>query len=146
MEILFACLWIVTWSNGDWACNNQTLPVLSRVESEQLINVLYGENVSKLSPDQWQYAAESLDGVYDNDRNIIYLHSRVDLESASGMSYLVHELIHYIQYDTGKNKSAKCMHALEYDAYIVQNSFMVSYGQKPDVDPFTIAMRSMCEN
>jgi len=146
MEILFACLWLVTWSNGDWACNNKTLPDLARVESEALINVLYGENVSKLSPDQWKYSAEFLDGAYDNDNNIIYLHNRVNLETASGMSYLVHELIHYIQYDTGKNKSAKCMHALEYDAYVVQNSFMVSYGQKPDVDPFTIAMRSMCEN
>jgi hypothetical protein len=146
MEILFACLWLVTWSNGDWTCNNQTLPALYRVESEELIGVLYGDNVSKLSPDQWKYAAEFLDGAYNNYKNIIYLHNRVNLETTSGMSYLVHELIHYIQYDTGKNKSAKCMHALEYDAYAIQNAFMVSYLQKPEVDPFTMAMQSMCEN
>ena len=146
MEILFACLWLVTWSNTSWACNNQTLPVLARVESEKLISILYGENASKLSPAQLAYTAEFLDGVYDNDRNYIYLHNRVNLETTAGMSYLVHELVHYIQYDTGQNKSAKCMHALEYDAYAIQNAFMVSYAQKPEIDPFTMAMRSMCEN
>jgi hypothetical protein len=144
-ETLFALLvWINQHSAFEYDLAGG-VPDLKQVGADELVMVAFQGNVpSHLAGPGLEEIKQALTAVYNQDERAIYIKSEVDLGSDYGKSVLVHELVHFVQYETGVNARVKCGSALEYDAYHIQKAFLVESGLKPDYDDFTVAIRSMC--
>src|SRR5262245_464559 len=63
-----------------------------------------------------------------NDQDIIYLDDRYEQDDSSfAHSLLVHEMVHYLQHQSGRFDSLSCDDSLvrEREAYYVQNAYIV---------------------
>ncbi len=87
-----------------------------------------------------QCDAAKLMGFYDKDLTI-YLHAAFDIRRDSDRGRLVHELVHYIQWQNNKHNSS-CLGLLEVEAYRVQDKWLVKHGKAPQADEFKLAMMS----
>ena len=63
-------------------------------------------------------------GAYFPDTGDIALAPDLDLTTAYGQSYLLHELVHAAQYASGAQTRAACPAALEAEAYRLQADFL----------------------
>lgn len=82
-------------------------------------------------PKGLDYRTDSFVGLFHHGSQTIYLAEKLDLESVYGQSVLVHELVHYLQYQNGLYASTFCMQSLEKLAYHMTNKYLVSKGEKP---------------
>ena len=69
-------------------------------------------------------------GAYYPDTGRIELTPDLDLTTAYGQSYLLHELVHAAQYASGAEARAACPAALEAEAYGVQARFLIAKGDR----------------
>ena len=92
----------------------------------------------------FQNFINQLEAIYDHRRKRILVSSRIDWDSAYGRSVIVHELVHFIQYQRGEQDRVGCLNALEKDAYQVQALYMEAFGVPKNFDKLTVALRSMC--
>lgn len=92
----------------------------------------------------FQNFVNQLEAVYDHHRQRILLSSKIDWNSPYGRSVIVHELVHFIQYQQGMQNRVECLNALERDAYEVQALYMETFGVPKNFDKLTVALRSMC--
>jgi hypothetical protein len=90
--------------------------------------------------------ARSQAGAFDPATGRIDLAPDLDLTTAFGQSYLVHELVHEAQYRTGRAALAPCPAALEAEAYAVQASFLRARGESDAAGTVTAlgAMLGQC--
>jgi len=72
------------------------------------------------------------------------LSTALDPNTAYGKSVLLHELVHFVQFETGVAETVECRNALEKDAYELQKIFMTGHDLQPEFNDFTVAMRSTC--
>ena len=144
-ETLFALL---VWINQNTGFNynpQQGLPDVKQVSAEELVNAAFkGEVPAYLSGDDLEQFKQSLTAIYHHEQEAIYVRSDVDLNDPYGTSVLLHELIHFVQHETGVADKAVCPNELESAAYKAQKVYMLEKGLEPDFDDFTIAIRSMC--
>lgn len=56
----------------------------------------------------------------------MYILNSIDLESDKGKSILLHELVHYMQYQHGHDKDVTCKNELESLAYLLQVKYLES--------------------
>jgi hypothetical protein len=73
-------------------------------------------------------AVHSQAGAFLPESGRIELAPDLDLTSAYGQSYLLHELVHAAQYANGAQTRAPCPAALEAEAYGVQAHFLREHG------------------
>ena len=66
--------------------------------------------------------------VYLPTENTIRVSTEVDLNSPMGRSFLVHELVHALQFQSGAASSTPCLGALEEEAYRLQADFLERAG------------------
>ncbi|MBS3980276.1 MAG: hypothetical protein KGZ77_10870 [Rhodobacteraceae bacterium] len=71
-------------------------------------------------------------GAYFPDTGRIELAPDLDLTTAYGQSFLLHELIHAAQFAAGADRRARCPAALEAEAYQVQAQFLQAAGLARD--------------
>ena len=75
--------------------------------------------------------------------NVIFLAE--DLEMGKDDDTLVHELVHYMQWETGPEGT--CIGLLEHQAYTIQDKFNESRGDPRRADIFMLfLMKKACEN
>lgn len=67
-------------------------------------------------------------GAFDPMTGRIDLAPDLDLTSAYGQSFLLHELVHAAQYRAGRDRSVPCPAALEAEAYGEQADFLMEAG------------------
>lgn len=77
-------------------------------------------------------AVRSQAGAFLPESGRIELAPDLDLGSAYGQSYLLHELVHAAQYANGAQTRAPCPAALEAEAYTVQAHFLRERGLGQD--------------
>jgi hypothetical protein len=144
-EVLFSLiLWISQQSTFTSVPMDQ-LPDVNIVDQPELVEILFKGNLpASLTTDQYDHLLDSVQAVYNNDENAVYVSERVDLASADGRAVLLHELVHYVQYATGVDQRVDCQNALEEDAYELQRVFMEERGLEPEFDRFTVMLRSTC--
>ncbi len=67
-------------------------------------------------------------GAYDPMTGRINLAPDLDLRTAYGQSFLLHELVHAAQYRAGRDRAVPCPAALEAEAYREQADFLLEAG------------------
>jgi hypothetical protein len=144
-EVLLGLLLWISQNTGMVYDGEGGLPEVKRVDSRQLATLFFkGQVPAYLSPIEVQRMTEHIEALYHPDTKIIYVRKSVDLTSTYGKSALVHELVHFLQYQRGIERKVSCVNALEKDAYRVQAAYLRQKGEEPTVDGFTIVARSMC--
>lgn len=76
------------------------------------------------------YRSESIVGLFHQGSETVYLAERLDLDSVYGQSVLVHELVHYLQFQNGLYASSICIQSLEQLAYEMTNKYLVANGER----------------
>lgn len=144
-ELMFGLL---LWVNQNTAFNydgSAGMPDVQRVDVRTLSTLMFkGDTSAALSPRNLRIVSEQIEAIYHPETKTIYVRNSVDLDTVYGKSALVHELVHYIQYQQSKHTQVACINALEKDAYHVQSAYLRDKGEEPRVDDFTVAVRSLC--
>lgn len=138
---LFA--WIREHSDYNWQPGQHDVPAVQVLNGEDLAYRLF-LNPDEATPERVASVSERIEGVYRHTDRIIFLNEDLDLDTVYGRSALLHELIHFLQYETAMNQNVKCRAELERDAYELQNLYLAQYGEPEVTDTFTIIMRSAC--
>jgi len=144
--LLTLLLWINQHTQFEYDANNG-LPVLAAADQMTLAALIINDPAT-LDRDRhtasFQNFANQLEAVFDHHQNRILLSSKIDGNSPYGRSVIVHELIHFIQYQQGMPDRVMCLNALERDAYETQALYMDAHGVPMNFDKLTVALRSMC--
>lgn len=74
--------------------------------------------------------------------NVIFLPTSFELGRDDDV--LVHELVHFVQFATGKDGEVRCSSQLEPEAYRVQDAFRAATGSPVRSDPLTVLSLSLC--
>lgn len=136
-DIMFSLLlWIGDHSQHDIYLR---LPNVSQVEQSSICQQ-YGIN-TKTECDN-----RSLIGFYDMDLTI-YLPLNYSPETLHQQSQLLHELVHFIQWENMNENESYCLGEKEYEAYQLQNLWRGQNGLEPVSDGFTLMMlAASCED
>ena len=119
---------LLTWigSHTSLAYNGNDLPQIIQISQHQLVHILYDGSL----PQGLDIDSVTVEGLYNFHDGNIYLSRRIDLSTTEGRAVLVHELVHYLQYRQGLDRSVPCMRALEPSAYAAQAEYLRQYGEQ----------------
>jgi hypothetical protein len=144
-EVLLGLLLWISQNTGLVYDGEGGLPEVKQVEARTLATLFFKDQIpAYLSPTDVQRMTEHIEAIYHPDSKTIYVRNGVDMTSIDGKSTLVHELVHFLQYQNGIDRKVACVNALERDAYRAQAAYLRQKGREPMVDGFTIIGRSMC--
>lgn len=116
------------------------VPEIVRLPQDKLVHVLYQGEV----PRGLDIDSVSVAGLYNFRDGNIYLLESEDLETVEGRAVLVHELVHYLQYHSGVDRSVECIRKLEPAAYAAQAKYLAQHGKAPEFDQLRILVVSNC--
>lgn len=139
-------LWINQHSCLDYDIRHG-IPAVRQAAHETLIAVIIEDHTDLDDKDDaksFQGAADKLVAVYDHRKKEILISSKIDMKSPYARSVIVHELVHYIQYQRGMNRKVDCLNALEKDAYNIQACYMDAHNIPKTFNDITVALRSTC--
>lgn len=148
MEALVIALiiWINQHSHFEYDLHHGT-PVIRQAEQMALAaSIIDDEAVLKKDEHtaSFQDFVDQLVAVYDHRQKTILISSKIDIHSPYARSVIVHELVHFIQYQQGVNRKADCLNALERDAYAIQACYMDAHHIPKTFNDVTVALRSTC--
>lgn len=76
----------------------------------------------------------------------VYLLDSVDLETETGRGVLLHELVHYLQYEEQIDKQADCKNELEALAYMLEAKYLTEHDINPGFTQEHINKLSECRS
>lgn len=139
-------IWITQHSHFDYDLHHG-IPAIQQAEQIELA-ALITDDETVLEKDEhtasFQDFVNQLVAVYDHRQKTILVSSKIDIESPYAHSIIVHELVHFIQYQQGINRKVDCLNALERDAYEIQGRYMDTHHIAKPFDKVTVALRSTC--
>ena len=83
-------------------------------------------------------------GLYNFNEGNVYLLDSIDLGTNEGKAILLHELVHFLQYQTGLDDDAKCKNELESLAYVLEAKFLESHDHAHNISASHIDKVSQC--
>ncbi len=116
------------------------LPAIEILEKNELVNIFFGGN----TPAGFNYKSNNVLALYSHKNKTIYVNKSVDLDTTFGESVLLHELVHFMQYETGVFEKAECAEANEKLAYTIQNRYLRDAGYGRYFSKNHIYFASMC--
>jgi hypothetical protein len=117
-----------------------TLPDIKKVSSRKIAEVAFGGTLPKaVNPDNLQ-----IFGLYNFNEKAVYLLDTIDLKTDEGKGILLHELVHYLQYQTGMDDKAECKNELESLAYVLEAKFLESNNHRHNITDSHIDKVSQC--
>lgn len=144
--LLSLLLWINQNTDFDYDIN-RGLPAVVQVDQMTLARLIIDDETTiekEKHTAAFKNFVNQLEAVYDYHHKIIFISSKIDLSSQYAHSVIVHELIHFIQYQQGMDKKVSCRNELERDAYEVQALYMETHNIPKNFDKATIVLRSIC--
>ncbi len=84
---------------------------------------------------------DRLNGVYDATTRQICLAEPWDARNVKDAGVLLHELAHYVQFRQGR---WTCPRKAEWEAYKLQEAWLIENGQEPDFNWLSILLASRC--
>ena len=116
------------------------IPDIKKVSAQQIAEIAFGGKLPKaINPANLQ-----IYGLYNFNEEAVYLLDSIDLETNAGKAILLHELVHFLQYQTGMDKDAKCKNELESLAYVLEAKFLNSQHHKHNITRSHINKVSQC--
>lgn len=94
------------------------IPKVIKVTAREMAEVAFGKKVSL------SQMRHKINGLYNFNEKAVYILDSIDLESDKGKSFLLHELVHYLQYQHGHDKDVTCKNELESLAYLLQVQYL----------------------
>lgn len=144
--ILSLLLWINQNTHFDYDIHNG-IPSLVATDQIELAALIIDDDATLMKVKNtatFKSYIDQLEAVYNHDSQTIHISSKIDLQSAYAHSVIVHELVHFIQYQEKINETVECLSALERDAYDIQAMYMDQHHIPKNFDKLTVALRSMC--
>ena len=130
--------WINSHSSFDYDIDN--IPEIKKVSPKQIAEVAFGGELPKaVDPESLQ-----IFGLYNFNDGSVYILDSIDLETDEGKGILLHELVHYLQYQTGVDQDAKCKNELESLAYVLEAKFLESHNHAHNISASHIDKVSQC--
>lgn len=130
--------WINDHSSFKYDIKN--IPEVKKVSSRQIAKVAFGGRLPKaVNPDNLQ-----IFGLYNFNEKAVYLVDTIDLNTDEGRGILLHELVHYLQYQTGMNHNVRCKNELESLAYVLEAKFLESHNHNHNISSSHINKVSQC--
>ena len=133
---------LLGWINGhsSFTYDINDLPDIRKVSAQKIAEIAFGgELPAAVNPENL-----NLFGLYNFNEKAVYLLDSIDLASNEGKGILLHELVHYLQYQTGVSDDAKCTNELESLAYVLEAKFLESNNQQHKITSSHISKVSQC--
>jgi hypothetical protein len=132
--------WINHHSSFDYDID--TLPDVKKVSARQIAEVAFGGKLPKaVNPKNLQ-----IFGLYNFNEKAVYLLDTINLDTDHGKGILLHELVHYLQYQTGEDSNVQCKNELESLAYLLEAKFLESHDHKHSITKSHINKVSQCRS
>ena len=111
--------------NSTLSYSGDKTPSLKQVAAEDMAKIAFGGSLRK----DLDLKKFKIYGLYNFQENTIYLVDGLDLGSEKGKAILLHELVHFLQYQEGQENDVKCRNKLETLAYLLEKRYLTSHGQ-----------------
>ena len=113
---------LLRWINkhSSFTYNIYKIPKVIKVTAREMAEVAFGKRASLTQ------MRHKINGLYNFNEKAVYILDSIDLESDKGKSILLHELVHYMQYQHGHDKDVTCKNELESLAYLLQVQYLES--------------------
>lgn len=116
-------------------------PAIKMVSGNEMASIAFGGQVPKnIDPEKLQ-----IYGLYNFHEKAIYLLESIDLDTTAGKGILLHELVHFIQYEMKLEKGTACMNELEALAYTLEAQFLDTNKHRHNISKKYIDKISQCK-
>jgi len=140
-ELLVSLLvWISAETGLEY--DGKSAPTLEFASQEALARLQY----DGVLPETFDSKTHSFLGLFDHNQQKIYLLDSIKPKSVNGRSILVHELVHYLQYQNELDHKVECRQQLEELAYFTQETFLKKYWFRPGFTTNDVFFRSQCRD
>jgi|APSaa5957512535_1039671.scaffolds.fasta_scaffold20243_4 hypothetical protein len=120
--------WINQHSSFDYSVDQ--IPKVKTVNARKIAAIAFGGALPKaVNPENLK-----IFGLYNFKEKTIYILETIDLNTEKGKAILLHELVHYIQYQSGKDKLVNCIKELEPKAYEIEEAYLNKHGIAVDLN------------
>ena len=106
----------------------ERMPALVRVGQRELLALAFGNKL----PRAINRSTLKIYGLYNFENESIYLLDSIDLDSQRGRTILLHEVVHYLQYQTGASDRVQCKNELEPLAYQLEARYLADHNHHVD--------------
>ncbi|MFT5395990.1 MAG: hypothetical protein ACI85N_001178 [Gammaproteobacteria bacterium] len=130
--------WINSHSSFSYDIDN--IPDIKKVSSKEIAEVAFGGEL----PQSVNLDSLQIFGLYNFNDGSVYLLDSIDLDTEEGKGILLHELVHYLQYQTGVDDDAECKNELESLAYVLEAKFLDSQDHDHNITASHIDKVSQC--
>ncbi len=118
----------------------EQLPKLNFVNPQIIAQVAFGGKL----PASVNASNLNILGLYNFNEEAIYLLDSVDLKTEVGRGILLHELVHYLQYQENLDDDSECKNELEALAYTIEAKFLQEHNQEHGISKQLINKVSQC--
>lgn len=133
---------LLNWinSHSSYSYTADELPSVKWVSTKEMAEVAFGKQL----PKALDLNTLQIFGLYNFNEKAIYLHESIDLDTEKGKAILLHELVHFLQYQHGQDKKANCKNELESLAYLLEAKYLKDHHQEYQFDMNHIRQISQC--
>jgi len=122
--------------------NIEHLPKLSFGSPQNIAVIAFGGDL----PSNVNANDLNILGLYNFNEKTIYLLDSVDLKTEVGRGILLHELVHYLQYEEYFDQDVECRNELEALAYTIEAEYLHEHNQKSGISKQLIKNISECSD
>lgn len=133
---------LLNWINqhSSFTYDLSDLPVVNKVPAREIATIAFGGELPKaVDVDSLQ-----IYGLYNFNEKAIYILDSLDLNSERGRAILLHELVHFLQYQVGDDKKVECKNELESLAYLMEAKYLQAHDQPHTLNVKQISRLSEC--
>ena len=115
-------------------------PPIVHVSHDEIVDVAFGEHLSK----DTDTSNIKIYGLYNYKTGQLLLLESINLHKQVGEGILLHELVHFFQYETGLSQEAHCIQELEPLAYRTESKFLEKYDHGHSISEAVIKKIGRC--
>ncbi len=133
---------MIGWINNHSSFSHDVtnMPDIVKVSATQMAKVAFGGELPQaIDPEKLR-----IYGLYNFNEGAVYILDSLDLDTEKGKGILLHELVHFLQYQYDRDEDVKCKNELESLAYLLEAKFLQSYDHKHNINMAHINRVSQC--
>lgn len=133
---------LLDWINHHSAFTHKIddMPKIVTVSAEKMAEIAFGDELPKaINP-----KTLNIFGLYNFNEKAVYILDSLDMSSEKGKSILLHELVHFLQYQYGQDKDVACKNELEALAYLLEAKYLETHQYKPGFTMNQVNRISQC--